>query len=101
MVMNCKGFGKKRPNFKVQSQHLHGGSKEKDETCQSIRFLGRDFNLGPPEYVVGVLTTRPRRVALPSFALTRGYYPEHKYHHRCINNAFIANSLVSLWWLRM
>jgi hypothetical protein len=63
MMMNWKGFGSKRswPNCKVLSRNLEGLKKT---TKTSIRVAGRrgpESNPGPPEYEVGVLTTRPRR----------------------------------------
>jgi hypothetical protein len=50
------------PNFKVLSRNLPGGTEGKHE--KSITIAGRwglDLNPGPPEYEVGVLTTRLRR----------------------------------------
>jgi hypothetical protein len=63
MMMNWRGFGRKRPlpNFKVLFRHARGGLRKTTKT--SIRIAGRQdrgSNPGPPEYKAGVLTTRPR-----------------------------------------
>jgi hypothetical protein len=57
MMMNLKVFGRKRPwpDFKVQSRHSPGGTEE------NHGHRDRKSNPAPPEYEVGVLTTRPRR----------------------------------------
>jgi hypothetical protein len=48
-------------NFKVLSWRLPGGTEENHKKLSQISWsLGRDLNLGPPEYEAGVLTTRPR-----------------------------------------
>jgi hypothetical protein len=65
MMMNYKGFGRKRswPNFKELSRHSPGGTEEKIREI-SISLAGRldrYMNPGPPEYEAGVLTTRTRR----------------------------------------
>jgi hypothetical protein len=65
---------------------------------QGIRSPSRDFIPGPPEYVAGVLMTRPRRsvkvvvvrsncpcityvLCSPPFALAAGQYCELQSHH--------------------
>jgi hypothetical protein len=51
--------------YKVLSQRLLGGSLEDYlKLSQDCRSPGRDLNLGPAEYKVGLLTTRPRRSVL-------------------------------------
>jgi hypothetical protein len=65
MIWNWKGFGRKRswPNFKVLSWHSTGGNEENYENLnQDSQSPGRESNPGPPEYEVGVLSTRPRRL---------------------------------------
>jgi hypothetical protein len=55
MMMNWKG-----PNFKALSRHSPGGIDENHDKLQ-IRIAGRwgrGSNPGPPEYEVGVSTTR-------------------------------------------
>jgi hypothetical protein len=46
--------------FKVQSQHLPGGTEEIQEKTQPLSGL----RFEPPEYEAGVLTTRPRRTVI-------------------------------------
>jgi hypothetical protein len=63
MMMNWKGFGRKRswPNRKVY-RHLPGGTEENHE--KPVMIAGRwglESNPGPLEYEIGVLTTRSRR----------------------------------------
>jgi hypothetical protein len=64
MMLNLKGFGRKRswPNLKILSRHSPGGSEKAHEKTP-MRISGRrgqDLNPGPPEYEERVLTTRPR-----------------------------------------
>jgi hypothetical protein len=67
MVINGKGFGRKRywPN-----ERYYAGIRLEElrkTTKTSISIAGRrdrDLKLGPPEYEAGVLITRPRRSAL-------------------------------------
>jgi hypothetical protein len=48
--------------FNILSRNLLEGTKENHENLsEDSRFPGRDLNPIPPEYEVGVLTTRPRR----------------------------------------
>jgi hypothetical protein len=66
-MKNLKGFGRKRswPNLKLLSQTLPGGTEENHENLsQDCWPPCRDLNPGPPEYEVGVLITRPRRILL-------------------------------------
>jgi len=61
MIINWKGFGRKRswPNFKVLSWHSPG---ETEQTMKKInqdsQSLGLRLNPVPSEYEAGVLTTR-------------------------------------------
>jgi hypothetical protein len=60
--MNWKGCGRKRSwyNFKLLSQHLPGRAEKNHETLrQDSRSPVRGLKLRPPEYELGVLTTRP------------------------------------------
>jgi hypothetical protein len=60
-MINWIGCGRKLlwPNFKVL-YHLPGWTKENQEnTSQSSKCVGQDFNQGPPENKAGVLTARP------------------------------------------
>jgi hypothetical protein len=57
--ISCRGL-----NFEVLSQHFPGRTEENQEhVSQGSRSSDRDFNLEPPEYGAGVLTTRPSCVA--------------------------------------
>jgi hypothetical protein len=82
MMLNWKQFGRKRlwPNFKVLSRHSPGGTEENHENLnQDSR--GREPNPGPPDYEVGVLTTRPRRsVALRGVFQYPSRIPELMYY---------------------
>jgi hypothetical protein len=42
------------------------GTEANHETPQYFRSPRRAFNLGPPEYEIGVLNTRPRRLVFKS-----------------------------------
>jgi hypothetical protein len=84
MMMNGKGFGRKRswPNSKVLSWHYPAGTDEIHEEM-SVRIAGRrgrDLNLGTPEYKAGVLTTRPQRS--PSIVGEQGHFETH-FHISC------------------
>jgi hypothetical protein len=46
--------------FKVLSQHLSGGIEENYNKTEDSLHPGPDLNHRPPEYEVGVLTTRRR-----------------------------------------
>jgi hypothetical protein len=64
MMMNRKGFGRKRswPNFKELSRHSLGEVRKPQKS--SIRIAGRhcrDLKPEPPKYEARVLTARPRR----------------------------------------
>jgi hypothetical protein len=62
--MNEKGFCRKqsRPDFKVLSLHLLGGTEETHENLnQNSRSPVRELKPGPPDYEAGMLTTQPRR----------------------------------------
>jgi hypothetical protein len=50
-------------NFNVLSRHSSWRSEETHEKRHDSRSPDRDLNPGPPEYEVGVSTTRPRRSA--------------------------------------
>jgi hypothetical protein len=62
-MMNWEGFGSKRswPDFEIQSRHLPEWTGDTRNPRQDSRSSGRDLNPGPPEYELGVVTTRPRR----------------------------------------
>jgi hypothetical protein len=62
--MNWKGCGRKRswPDVRYfPGICLEGVRKTTKYLSQDNRSLGRDLNLGPPEYEAGVLTTQPLR----------------------------------------
>jgi hypothetical protein len=46
--------------IKVLSHHLPGTEENHKNLSQDSRFLGKDLNLGPPEYEVEILTTQPQ-----------------------------------------
>jgi hypothetical protein len=65
MMMNWKGFGRKRswPKFKVLHRYSPGVTEKQRKTKNSIRIggsRGRDSNPELPKYEAEVLTTRPR-----------------------------------------
>jgi hypothetical protein len=60
--MNYKKYRRRWswPNSKVLSWHMPGGTEENHNILsQNNRSPGKNVNLGPPEYEVGVLTTQP------------------------------------------
>jgi hypothetical protein len=62
-MMNWKGFGRKlswRNLRYYPGIRLEGLTKTKKISIRIGGRRGRESNLGPPEYHVGVLTTRPR-----------------------------------------
>jgi hypothetical protein len=64
MMMNWKGFDKKRPwpNFKVLSGHLPGGTEQNLKNLNQYSWSpGRESNPGHLEYEVGELTTQSQR----------------------------------------
>jgi hypothetical protein len=62
MMMNWKVFGRKRswPNFKVLSRNSPAGTEKTTKNLnQDSRCL--ESNPGPPEYEIGVLSSRQQR----------------------------------------
>jgi hypothetical protein len=61
-MTNWKGFGRKQlwRNLRYYPKiQLEGLRKTTKNLSQDSRSQGRDLNLGPPKYEVGVLTTTP------------------------------------------
>jgi hypothetical protein len=70
MMMNWKGFGRKRswPNFKALCRHsLDGLMKTTKSSVRIAGHWGQDLNPRPPEYEDGVLTTQARRSVLRKY----------------------------------
>jgi hypothetical protein len=63
-MMNWKGSGRKRswPNLRNYPRICPEGLRITTKNLsQDSRSLGRDLNLGPPEYETGLLSTTPQR----------------------------------------
>jgi hypothetical protein len=63
-MMNCKGYGRKGSWLNSKDYpgiRLEGLRKTTKTLNQYTQSPGRESNPKPPEYEIGVLTTRPRR----------------------------------------